>query len=65
MQKRTNQRHFLLEGLCNTGKSSEEDDQFELRNMDEFLAIEKNVGEIAGIIELNSNTSMSLIMKKK
>ena len=43
---------MLLEGLCNTSKLTDEDDQLELRNMDELLAIEKSVGEIAGAIGL-------------
>lgn len=42
----------LLEGLCNTGKLSSEDDQLELRYMDELLSIEKNIGPIAGAIGL-------------
>jgi len=42
----------LLEGLCNTGKLSGEDDQLELRHMDELLSIEKNIGPIAGAIGL-------------
>jgi hypothetical protein len=32
--------------MCNSGKFVNEIDRLELRFMDEFLAIEKNIGEI-------------------
>ena len=38
--------------MFNSFKLREEDDQLELRMMDEFIAIEKYVGEIKGIIGL-------------
>jgi hypothetical protein len=42
--KRSNQGYVLIEGLCNNPKLSKEEDQLELRLMDEFLDIEKNIG---------------------
>ena len=43
---------MLLEGLCNSSKLAFEDDKLELRYMDELQKIEKQVGEIRGIISL-------------
>ena len=42
----------MLEGLCNNPKLSKEEDQLELRLMDEFIDIEKNIGGIKAIIGL-------------
>jgi hypothetical protein len=50
--KRSNQGYVLIEGLCNNPKLSKEEDQLELRLMDEFLDIEKNIGQIKAIIGL-------------
>jgi hypothetical protein len=50
--KRTNQSYVLLEGVCNSSKLSKEDDQLELRLMDEFMDIEKNIGSVKAIIGL-------------
>jgi len=36
-EKRTNQKFVLLEGLCNSQKLSNVDDQLELRFMDELF----------------------------
>jgi len=41
-----------LEGLCSQQKLKNEIDKLELRLMDEFLNIEKYVGEVAGVIGL-------------
>jgi hypothetical protein len=38
--------------MFNSFKLREEDDQLELRMMDEFMSVEKYVGEIKGIIGL-------------
>jgi|LauGreDrversion4_2_1035121.scaffolds.fasta_scaffold70179_3 hypothetical protein len=38
--------------MCNSGKFVNEIDRLELRFMDEFLAIEKNIGEIQACIGL-------------
>lgn len=46
-------RYLVIEGLC--GSSSvlkNEDDKLELRLMDELFAIEKNLGEVQGVIGL-------------
>mmetsp|Transcript_7196 Transcript_7196/g.12137 ORF Transcript_7196/g.12137 Transcript_7196/m.12137 type:complete len:296 (-) Transcript_7196:59-946(-) len=50
--KRTNQQFVLLEGHCNQAKLNKEEDRLELRFMDEFLFIEKSIGEIVGVIGL-------------
>ena len=49
---RTSQKFILLEGLCNSDKLESEEQRLELRFMDEFFAIEKNIGEVFGIISL-------------
>jgi len=50
--KRTNQSYVLLEGMCNNPKLLNEQDQMELRLMDEFMDIEKNLGSIKAVIGL-------------
>lgn len=50
--KRTDQKYVLLEGLCSSTKLTNEEDKLELRLMDEYLAIEKHVGQIAAVIGL-------------
>lgn len=52
MEKRTNQGHVILEGLCNSSKLQNEQEKLELRNMDEFFQIEKYIGEVKAIIGL-------------
>lgn len=42
----------MLEGLCNSAKLTQEDDRLELRFMDEFFDIERNIGEVKAIIGL-------------
>lgn len=42
----TNQKYVIIEGMCNTNKLFEENDKLELRFMDEFFEIEKNIGDI-------------------
>lgn len=42
----------MLEGLCSSTKLTNEEDKLELRLMDEYLAIEKHVGQIAAVIGL-------------
>ena len=50
--KLTSQKIVLLEGLCNSTKLTDTDDQLEVRLMDEVLAIEQHIGTIAGTIGL-------------
>jgi len=38
--------------MCNNPKLSNEEDQMELRLMDEFIDIEKNLGSIKAVIGL-------------
>jgi hypothetical protein len=42
----------LIEGLCNSLKLQSEDDQMEIRLMDEFFCIESIIGEVAAVIGL-------------
>mmetsp|Transcript_15594 Transcript_15594/g.19613 ORF Transcript_15594/g.19613 Transcript_15594/m.19613 type:complete len:196 (+) Transcript_15594:2706-3293(+) len=53
-EARTNQRQILLEGFCNSGKLDVHEDSLQLRFMDEFFAIEKNIGEVVGVIGLQN-----------
>lgn len=50
--KMTNQKYVLLEGLCNNSKLGSKDDKLEIRSMDEFIDIEKSVGQVKAIIGL-------------
>ena len=52
-ESRTNQKFVLLEGLCNSNKLSDANDQLQLRFMDEFFCIEKNIGEVSAVINLS------------
>jgi hypothetical protein len=52
LEKRTNQKYVLLEGLCNSQKLNKLDDQLELRFMDELFCIEQIIGEVAAVIGL-------------
>jgi uncharacterized protein Yka (UPF0111/DUF47 family) len=51
-EKRSSQQFILLEGVFNTRKLEDESDRLVLRSMDELFTIEKNIGEIAGVIGL-------------
>ena len=46
------QKFILLEGLCNTGKLTREEDILELRPMDELIEIEREIGDIVAIASL-------------
>lgn len=48
--KRAGQKYILLEGLCNNTKLNNEDDQLQMRNMDEFFSITMMIGEVAGFV---------------
>ena len=49
---RTSQSFILLEGFCNSNKLESDKQRLQLRFMDEFFAIEKNIGEVVGVIGL-------------
>ena len=49
---RTTQKFILLEGLINSNKLESTEEQLELRFMDEFFAIEKNIGEVNAVISM-------------
>ena len=53
-QTRTDQKYILIEGICNSGKLAEAENRLELRFMDEFFAIEQNIGEVAAVINLTA-----------
>lgn len=61
LEKQTNQNIIILEGMCNTYKLQEQDDQLEMRVMDEIMAIERNIGDIAGIIGLQFSYEAEVI----
>ena len=42
----------MLEGLCNSSKLVNPDDQMEIRFMDEFFAIEAVIGDVTAVISL-------------
>jgi hypothetical protein len=48
----TNQRYVMIEGMCNSMKLKIEEDQLEVRLMDELMTIEQQIGEIVGMIGL-------------
>jgi len=51
-ESRTDQRFILLEGFCNSGKLESHEQSLQLRYMDEFFAIERDIGEVVGVIGL-------------
>lgn len=55
LKVKSDQNYVLLEGLVNSGKLIMEEDQLELRFMDEFFMVEKHIGEVVGIIGLQYN----------
>ena len=46
------QKFVLLEGMFNTNKLEDRNDQLALRAMDEFFMVEKEIGEVAAICNL-------------
>jgi hypothetical protein len=52
---RKTQKFIILEGFCNSSKLTSDDDRLELRYMDEFFAIEKQIGEVVAVIGLQFN----------
>lgn len=53
-EKRTTQKFVLLEGLLNSQLLASEDDKIEIREMDEFFALEHYVGAVTGIVSLQT-----------
>ena len=53
-EKRTNQRFILLEGFCNSNKLDSNEQRLQLRFMDEFFTIQKNIGEVFGVLNLTN-----------
>lgn len=49
----------MLEGFSNNKKLEEESDRLTVRNMDELFNIEKNIGEVVGVINLTFNVEPS------
>lgn len=53
-EKRTTQKFVILEGLLNSQLLASDDDKIEIREMDEFFALEHFVGAVSGIISLQT-----------
>ena len=53
-EKKTTQQFILLDGMMNNKILASEDDRLSCRYMDELFKIEKVIGEIAGVISLQS-----------
>ena len=58
-ENRTNQRYILLEGFCNSNKLESEEQRLQLRFMDEFFSIERNIGEVVGVISLQAEKEIT------
>lgn len=58
-EHRTTQRFILLEGFCNSNKLESREARLQLRFMDEFFAIEKNIGEVVGVVSLQNEKELS------
>ena len=59
--KTTNQKFVIIEGLCNSLKLSDVENQLELRLMDEFFNIEATLGEVKAIIGLQYNEEQEYV----
>lgn len=55
---------MLLEGLCNSERLSQVDEQLSLRLMDEFFLIESIVGEVKAVISLQFKEEQDFIDEK-
>lgn len=53
-QRWTNQKFIILEGLINSQNLALEDDQMQIREMDEFFAIEHYIGKVTGILSMQT-----------
>lgn len=60
-EQRGDQMYIILEGLCNSEKLVNQNDKLELRFMDEFQNIEKNIGQVAGVISLQYSYEQEVI----
>lgn len=58
-ENRTSQRFILLEGFCNSNKLESEEQRLQNRFMDEFFAIERNIGEVVGVISLQNEKEVT------
>lgn len=63
-EKRTSQKFVILEGLCNSNNLANTDDQMVYRFMDELFAIEHVIGEVKGVISLQSDTEPNFIREE-
>jgi hypothetical protein len=64
-EQRTNQDHVLLEGMCNHKLLAGEDDQMQVRYMDEFFALEELVAKVGAVINLGYDIEKELIEEVK
>lgn len=63
--KKTNQKFVLLEGLCNSQKLSQKDDQLELRFMDELFSIEAILGEVKAVVGLQYEAELEYVRESQ
>ena len=59
-EKRTNQKYVLLEGLCKASKFAKVEDKLEVRLMDEFFGIEKQLGTVKAVIGIYNVAEKSI-----
>lgn len=52
--KLTNQKFIVLEGLINSQVLAADDDKMQVREMDEFFALEHFIGSVSGVVSLQS-----------
>lgn len=64
-EKRTNQPFILIEGLFNTNKLEDENEKLSHRYMDELFRIEKEIGQISGVIGLQFHMEQTLFNDEK
>ena len=62
---RTTQKFILLEGLINSNKLESPEEQLELRFMDEFFSIEKNIGEVNSVISMQFKVEPTQIKEEQ
>lgn len=62
---RTTQKFILLEGLINSNKLESSEEQLELRFMDEFFSIEKNIGEVNSVISMQFKVEPTQIKEEE
>jgi dihydroneopterin aldolase len=62
--KRTDQQFVLIEGLFNSAKLADQDAALEMRLMDEFQAVEAEIGEVAAVVGLQLAVEPEVVDEK-